>query len=124
MRTVVCFLVWLSGVGFASCDEWILRTGGCYDWEGYVTIEREQSGVWAGTVDFRHIGGSCSAPDNSAIPAEFRAAVLGSDFFARRANAVAVCHLYGRAQGNEVRGFELCAGQAQAAPFALRFSRQ
>jgi hypothetical protein len=125
MRGILASLMVTSALCPAIADEWVSRTGPCYDWEAYWNVERDASGVWVGNADFRHIGGACIAPNQGVVVAnEVRAVLAGDEFFAVRTTGFGTCHLHGRVRNNEVRGLELCTGQQPPFAFALRFSRQ
>jgi hypothetical protein len=100
-------VLWTS---HASADEWFSRQGDCLDWRGRWMIDRDQSGVWVGNIDFLRVGGPCSPPGRSRASYEVRAAIVGDDFFASRRSGDELCMLHGKVQGDEVHGRELCRG--------------
>jgi hypothetical protein len=124
MRAIFLLLWLVVAVVPGSAEEWTSRSGNCFEWEGRWTVQRDVSGVWVGSLDFQHVGGSCVAPNNSFMTAEVRAATIGEDFYARIVmGAAGSCLANGRIQESEVRGFLLCHGTAQSLTFALRFNR-
>ena len=123
MRAIVLSLVVICVAAPAASEQWALRTGQCFEWQGYATMEREPSGVWTGTVDFQNVGGPCVAPTNNIAVNEMRAAIVGEDFFGYRLGAGGACYMHGRARGGQARGFELCQGVPQPMGFALSFTR-
>jgi hypothetical protein len=107
----------------ALSDEWASRTGNCFEWEGYWTVDRDQSGVWIGFIDFQQVGGPCAPPTNSTVTYDVRAAIVGEDFFAHRVFGSTQCNLYGRVRGDQVRGFEICSGVSEPLAFALQLRK-
>jgi hypothetical protein len=124
MRTLLLFLALLAAAAPSSADEWTSRSGNCFEWEALWTVQRDASGAWVGSIDFQHVGGSCTPPNNNVMTGEVRAATIGEDFYARIVlGAAGSCLANGRIQGAEVRGFLLCHGSAHSLTFALRFNK-
>jgi hypothetical protein len=121
MRVLLLVLALFFVAPQAEAEEWTSRSGSCFEWEGLWAVQRDQSGVWNGSIDMRQVGGPCVAPADSFMTAEVRAAIVGDEFFARIVlGASGSCLANGRVQGTDVRGFMLCHGVAQQLAFALR----
>jgi hypothetical protein len=121
---MLIFLLLIASIAPALSDEWTSRSGQCFEWQGLWTVERDQSGVWVGSIDYQQIGGPCIAGDNSIATSEVRAVIVGEDFFARViTGGSASCLMHGRVRGVEVRGFSLCTGAMQSLAFALQLRR-
>jgi hypothetical protein len=106
----------------AAADEWNSRHGTCYDWDARWMVREASPNLWVGDIEFHHVGGNCMPGNGTVTWNEARAAVVGTDFFGRRVSGGVTCYLHGTVRGDEVRGFEMCSGAPQPAPFALRFS--
>jgi hypothetical protein len=124
MRLLMFSLLFTFGIAPSSGAEWTSRTGPCFDWEGYWTVEQEQAGEWVGHIDFANIGGPCGPATNKTATFEVRAVIVGQEFFSRRHGALGTCLAHGRIRGDQVRGVELCQGVTSLYGFALKFSRQ
>ena len=123
MRAILTCLILLSASAAARGDEWASRSGNCFEWQGYWTVDREQSGAFVGFVDHQHIGGPCVAAADSRMTANVRAVIAGSDFFAASTpGGGPSCLWHGSIRGDEARGFVLCPGQPGMA-FVLSFRR-
>jgi hypothetical protein len=120
---LLILIVLIGGSTRARGDSWLGREGNCFEWEGYWTVEQEQSGVWVGNIDYLHIGGPCVPPTNKVAVAAVRAVIAGEDFFAVRTSPSVTCHLHGVIRGERVRGYMLCSGSQPPIAFALSFAR-
>ena len=124
MRVILTSLILVSASLPALGDEWASRSGSCFELQGYWTVDREQSGGFAGYVDFVNVGGPCAAPSDSRISANVRAVIVGSDFFSvSTAGGQPSCLWHGSLREDQARGFVLCPGVQQALSFALSFKR-
>ena len=45
MRAVLILLISMMGIGSAAAEEWVSRTGYCFEWEGSWAVNRERSGL-------------------------------------------------------------------------------
>jgi hypothetical protein len=79
----------------ANAEEWESRGGNCFDWQGRWQVDRDQSGVWVGNIDFDHVGGPCLRASHSRDTQSVRAVIVGSDFFARREGGGTLCMIQG-----------------------------
>ena len=87
-------------------------------------VERDPSGVWVGSVDYRHVGGPCVPAEDKLVSSEVRAVIVGEDFFARVTNVGGgTCLVNGRVRGFEIRGASFCSGSPDSTQFALRLNR-
>jgi hypothetical protein len=105
----------------ASADEWTMRLGSCYEWEGTWSVAQEPSGVWVGHIDFVQVGGKCAPRTDDRITMQARAAIVGRDFFFYRTTGSYLCNGYGQLRDEGVTGFEVCQNSTPNA-FALRFN--
>jgi hypothetical protein len=116
-------LIMTPWISCAYADEWVSRGhGSCFDWRGRWMVDRDQSGVWAGNIDFVHIGGTCTPGTHSLQTDEVRAVIVGGDFFARRNAGTLLCVLHGSVRGEEIRGYEICDNGANVQEFALQLT--
>src|ERR1700730_16740899 len=121
MRVILTSLILVSASLPAFGDEWASRSGSCFEWQAYWTVDREQSGGFAGYLDFQHIGGPCVAANDSRASANVRGVIVGSDFFAvSTVGGQPSCLWHGSVRGDEARGFMLCPGNPGFA-FVLSF---
>jgi hypothetical protein len=124
MRAILTILILLSASPSALGDEWASRSGQCFEWRGYWTVDREQSGGLVGYIDLENVGGPCAAASDTRLAANFRAAIVGSDFFAvTTMGSAPPCLWYGSIRGDQARGYTLCPGLSQGHTFALSFKR-
>ena len=124
MRVVLICLILISASLPALGDEWASRSGNCFEWQGFWTVDREQSGGFVGYLDHQHIGGPCVAATDSRMSANVRAVIVGSDFFAMSTpGGQPSCLWHGSVRGDEARGFVLCPGQQGGMAFVLSFKR-
>jgi hypothetical protein len=121
-RTIVLLFAFLASVVHASGDEWSSRNGVCYEWEGRWAVQQTQPGLWMGDIDFAHVGGECSRYGQGPLTNEVQAVMIGDVFFARRSSASSSCYMHGKAREGGVAGYEMCTGNPNAYPFAVRFS--
>ncbi len=121
LRSAILVLPLFGWLSPTSAATWISQEGDCYQVQGFWAVEQEPSGVWAGDVDYRHIGGDCAAPTGQTQAFEARAAIVGEDFFAILRGSQ-TCSLHGRVRGENVRGFGFCLDSKTTAPFVLRLS--
>jgi hypothetical protein len=124
-RRLPCFLLLIiTSTSSAWAEEWVSRNGRCYEFEGRWNVTQESSGVWTGFIDFINIGGPCSRRARNVSTNEVRAAIVGSDFFARRSSGTFVCYLHGIVRESEVRGSEMCSGGSKPSSVAIKFAPQ
>jgi hypothetical protein len=104
-------------------EEWASRSGHCFEWQGYWTVDREPSGGWNGYIDFENVGGPCAAPSGGRLAGNAHGVIVGADFFAvTDVGGQPSCLWYGTIRGEQARGYILCPG-AQGQAFALSFKR-
>jgi hypothetical protein len=124
MRLILFCLAFVSATSPALTDEWASRNGSCFNWQGYWTVNRDQSGIWSGYIDFQHVGGPCAPASRHVEAYEVRAVIVGEDFFAHRASPTGKsCYMHGRVYGDEVRGSEACTDGAGQFSFAMSLKR-
>jgi hypothetical protein len=115
MRAVLFALCSLIGIGSASAETWMSRTGLCFEWEGRWSINQDPSGLWSGDIEFIHVGARCANPTHQVVTYPVRAVIVADEFFGIRG----ACHMNGRVRGNIIRGLEVCAGSADQYPIVI-----
>jgi hypothetical protein len=122
IRAILFLIVLGAGVPCATADEWSSRNGVCYEWEGRWELQQQQPGLWVGRIDFVHVGGQCApSPSGAAFSNEAEAVIVGGVFFARRTAATWSCVMHGTVRADGVSGYEICTGNPNTYPFAVRF---
>lgn len=125
MRTVLSTIViLLLSAQAGSAETWVSRESTCLEWSGLWNVQEDRDGMWNGTVDYIHIGGSCDIGTSEYIAGEVTAILAGRAFFAVRQSRrpASFCSYYGTRRGDKVTGSKLCEGSAVAFPFALRLN--
>src|SRR5262249_1051538 len=122
MRIFLTCLILLSASAAARADEWASRSGNCFEWQGFWTVDREQSGALVGFLGHQPTGGPGVRGADIRMSANVRAVIVGSDFFAiSTPGGQTSCLWHGSVRGDEARGFVLCPGGNWA--FVLSFRR-
>ena len=123
IRVAVCVLSMFAWHSSASAAAWESREGRCEELQGSWTVNQELSGVWAGDITYRHVGGACVAATGETTSYKVKAVTVGEDFFAAITGPQS-CLVHGRIDGESVRGTEFCEGHESVFPFRLRLPGQ
>jgi hypothetical protein len=118
MRAVLIIVMSILGIGSASAETWMSRTGLCFEWEGRWEVNRDPNGMWVGDIEFIQIGGRCVNPTHQVVNYSVKAVIVGEEFFGVRGS----CHMNGRLRGDTIRGVEVCAGSADQFPIVIHLT--
>ena len=123
-KALILALLWFAGTCSANAEVWRVREGQCGEWRSWWTVEQDQNGVWTGSIDHEHVGGSCIQGNGTRAQSNVRASIAGENFFATRQFGTGqFCSYFGQMQQDRVRGVELCEGLPTRLAFGLRFPR-
>ena len=123
-KALILALLWFAGTCSANAEVWRVREGQCGEWRSRWTVEQDQNGVWTGSIDHEHVGGSCIQGNGTRAQSNVRASIAGENFFATRQFGTGqFCSYFGQMQQDRVRGVELCEGLPTRLAFGLRFPR-